>query len=255
MQTKYTASTLSEIDDIIFKRTAYLNHGSSIDFIEITDVLYYLIVRLKTGMKDGMNRAIFIELTKKLFNMLYVERKMDFFEEPLPYTIYYILARFLHISAEMHALQIYPVRIEQIWKEIKPVVYSKVPYLSSNRFRLINSVQKIVSESDDEDWQEYLDTLCASFSFDNMLEKEMGNNQLFLTDGITGLCLICFGNVKENGYSELFPTDISKTLAFIENSELYQRYVSKEICSDDRIGLDGMLGVYLLKYRLNESRL
>lgn len=255
LQNKYIEGNpdyvLSEIDDFIFRRMAYFNQDSPIDYNGLCDILNYLIIRLKTGLKNKMNRRVFIELTKKLFNLLYLGRRENFFEEPLPYSIYYVLARFLYISSEMHALQICPTRIEQIWKELKTSVFSRYPYLYSNKLHLIYSVCTVFNESKDKDWSKYLNNLLSTFSFREMIEDELGRNQLFLTDGLLGL------HILAHKYNKHHLADIPKihlfdTSSFIRNSDLFQEYKSKKIAKGDRVGLDGMLGLFLLMHLSNK---
>lgn len=233
---------LKEIDEILFKRIVYYGEKDNIDCMGLSEILFYFLIRLKTGLKNKMERAIFVEFAKKALNMIYMGKKLDFFEEPLPYSIYYPLPCFLYLCSFMYDMNIYTNRINHILEEIKAIVFSRVPFLNCNRLTMMASVLHVAKSTKDSDWYDYLSLLHNAFSFDKMLEEEIGNKQIFLTDGLLGISLIA-NDYNKNCSQEKYSITVPDIRPLVSQSLRLREFEQPN--EEARLGLDGLLGIML----------
>ena len=236
-------NVLKDVDDLIFKKIVYYNNNDKIDCVGLCDILYYTLVRLKTGLKNKMERTVFEEFAKKMINLIYIGRNIDFFEEPLPYNIYYPLPCFLYLCSYMHDMGLYRNRIVHLLNEIKPMAFSRIPFLHCNRLTLMSAVVCVANSTNDSDWYEYLSLLHRSFSFDKILDRETGYKQTFLSDGLLGIYCLAYEynkNCVDNSLKLLIPNKLQDRL--LKGFELMD---IEEYKQRGQLGLDGILGILL----------
>lgn len=239
---------LKEIDETLYRKIVYFDKNDNIDCMGLCEILYYVLVRLKTGLKNKMERRIFEEFAKKCINLIYMGKKIEFFEEPLPYNMHYPLPFFLYLCSVMYDMGIYKERVRHILDEIRTVAFTRVPFLNCNKLILMSAVLHVAKSINDGSWYEYLGLLHHSFSSDEMLGNEIGEKQIYLTDGLLGLSLII------DDYNEICPEAELKVHVPNINNLLLQSSEMKAIeCSNKniKIGLDGLLGVFV--YLKNKS--
>lgn len=234
---------LKEIDEILFKRIVYYGKNDKIDCIGLCEILFYILVRLKTGLKNKMERIVFSEFAKKIFNLIYFGKGLDFYEEPLPYNVHYPMPFFLYLCSYMYGMGIYKNRINHILEEMKPMVCSRTPFLHCNRLTLMTSILHVANSTEDSDWFEYLNLLHNGFSFEKILKEEKGCKQVFFTDGLLAIYLVAQDYIK-NCNLEKYNLTIPDAL-YAHLSQALQFMDFEQLKKNGRIGLDGVLGVLL----------
>lgn len=242
---------LGDIDDCIYKECAIL-HSGNVNYSFLIKVLFYFSERLRYGMKDRLNRSIIQDLSYKLINDIYLIRKLDFYEEPLVYSIFsYNLANFLIVLSRFYELGLYLDKIAHIFKEMRPYVFSRMPYLQANRIVLLYAIASINKCCKSDSWRKYELFLRDNISIDDLLLKEMKDKQILLSNGVSGsyALLNLFNNITQNPIR-------------IDHEGFYNRIVSSsawEEFQDDsffsrNVGLGGYIGLDLvLKYILKKK--
>ena len=256
IQNKYVEGradyVLKEVDEILFKKIVYYDKNDNIDCMGLCEILFYILVRLKTGLKNKMERTVFKEFAKKIINLIYIGKRIDFFEEPLPYKIFYPLPCFLYLCSYMYDMNIYRNRIVHILEEIKTMAFSRVPFLHCNRLTFMNAVLHVVNSTKDSDWYEYLGILHNTFSFDKILSEETGYKQVFFYDGLLGIYLTAL-DYNRNCNIEKYNISIPDFLQ-IRLFNALQLSDFDQIEKNERIGLDGILGILLVDNLIKTKR-
>ena len=235
---------LKEVDNYIYMNTA--DSAISHKNIDIFDVLYYLYIRIAAEKTRKMDKEIFCDLGLYLLNLSYSMIENFIFKEPTHFSVYYNLARFLHLTALYHEVNIhYKDRIGCMWRELEPYIFSFVPYRHGNKLTLMLACKYIKTVYHNYKLDNFYNTLKKLYSWQKLFETEIRDKQIFFSDGLMG----CYIISRQLGFN----IDYMPIYNRIVNSSIWDSY---SIYSPNlRIGIDGYLGVDLFKQHINQYKL
>ncbi len=231
---------LEDIDNLIFQNTAYELKTVT----ELFDILFYLIIRFENGLKKKEGRLIFENLAIRLIDTIYLSRKEDFYEESIPFSFNYNLVLYLYILGRFHQMKIYTYRIERLLEEMSGRIFSRIPILHANRLALLYPVRMISKTINQKKWSDYADFLENSLSMEQIISKEMKNKNIFFTDGIALVYILLYLYNKEN--DQKIEINHKAFYQKITTSILWEKFQNNPIFLQQRIGLDGYLGLTIL---------
>lgn len=233
---------LSDIDDIIYKQCEKIDYN---DIQTVYEVLAYIYMRLGDGLLEKSGRKIFELLAIELIEGIYRQKENHMFIEPIPYRATYYLSWFLILTSIYHKVGIYTKRIRMIWTEIKPLVHSIIPCLNANKLWMMFAVKLVYSENKEANWLNYHNLLADSIiSIDSIISHEFLDKQIFFTDGIAGIYLLCHYYNSIKGNTLTFSNELFKRRLY--SSTIWDTFGEK----DTRFGLDGLLGILVLLNKL-----
>lgn len=225
---------LRQIDDVVFYEGDNVGRNRNLK-IDIIDLMYYIYIRLRSGLKNKMDRNIFIELAFQTLDYSYMNIEDKLYKEPIHFSIYYNLPRFLIITHLFYNIDIHKERIFNIWKEMEPYLFAINPYLYGNKLMLIYAIKLMLKTLDNMKWHKFYLELEMLFSSEKLILDELKDKQLFFSDGLHGVYYLlkkCQLNFDKN---------IIKQRIF--DSSLW--YINDDTNIDVRLGLDGCLGLDL----------
>ena len=213
-------NALEDIDNLIYKRIAYLNNGQKVSRIGLIEILIYLSVRLEKGLKNKMNRYIFENLAIKIINFIYINRTETFYDEPISFSLYYPLPLYLFALGKFYKLGIHTFRIQKILEEMSKRLFSTRPLLHANKLTLLCAISSINHTIQLEGWQEYANFIKEELSINIILTHEIKNKQIFFTEGVGGIYLLLYFYNREN--EDKF--ELNKQL-FLKYSQLVRQFL------------------------------
>ena len=242
---------LEDIDNSIFRNTAYLTKNDKVQLPGLTEVLLYLSIRLKYGLKRSANRILFELLATKLINYIYTHRTEGWYNEPIPFSLYYSVPMYLVTLARIHRLNIYTTRIEKILKEMQPFLFAQLPLLHSNKLTLLYAIRAVCKQIQWKEWEDYAQLLSTQLSIESILSEEMKNKNVLFTDGVAGIYLLLYLYNQEN--EEKLQIDHQLFHDRIEASLIWQQFEADDEFLKAHVGLNGYLGLQLLLIHLQSK--
>lgn len=228
---------LEDIDNKVFKRVVYNN---TVPIAELSEILIYLMVRFRDGLKDDIQRNIFKEVVKQIIERIYKIRESYFFSESIPYTIMYPTYLFLYALVEFHKLGIYSCRIERIVKEIKIPMLANFPYLYPNRLIMLFLAKCIAKEFDEQEWDLYAEMLNRTITIEDIINYQMKNKSIYLLDGVASVYIIA----NEINKLDSIKLNLDKRLCIKRIfSSIEWKYLARD---KTLLRLNGYLGIRLL---------
>lgn len=198
---------LGDVDSIIFKKLAFLKSdaiGKSVRKTDLLHLLYYLYVRYKCQVSFD-SRYIFQELIIKTVEMLEDDLQLDYFSEPLSFSIKdYQLPFFLYMLGKIYEINVYKDRITRILSEYVNLILAVYPASQANRLFLlwgIISVKPCLLEYK-EKIESHIRLLKNGIDVNYIVNTELGNQNVYLADGLSGVYMLLFYlQVKHPEYS------------------------------------------------------
>lgn len=183
---------LEEIDSVIFKRLAFLPLDSSYKKEELLHLLFYLTVRL-TDQTDENDRYIFRGLIIKVINIFANDLKDDFFDESFSFSLYhYHLPLFTYICACLLEHNFYNDRIYKILEEFELKILSRFPVLHANRLFLLCGMLPLIPYMRNTEWGVHTDLLQKEIDLQVIIDKEMKNKHIFVSNGLSMIYLFLY---------------------------------------------------------------
>lgn len=241
---------LSDVDDLIFKNLLYTKNSELLDSLSLIHILYFLCIRLKVQKKDSENEYLYKELIIKTINDLYKSLPSDFNEEPLSYTVDYIIPQLLFVLCEIYQLDFYNYRLIKIIEELSYKVLSTFPILHSNRLYLLWAMDKLNKHIKNRDWSKHITLLKKNIDIEYILNHELRDKNIYFNDGLTsiyGPALSVCNRLTKNKLIEIKKQAIKK----IHDSEAWGLLNESSLYFKSYIGLyNGFTGVSLLLNKL-----
>lgn len=247
MQNSYVAGNpdkvLKMLDEIIYRRIAFMDKSSMIEVDDMLGILFYLCARLKYGLKKHTERDIFSELVAKMTDYIYSCKDAGFFSETCPYTVYSKGIVFLFATCRIYELGIHCGRLSKIWTEVKLRLFQYIPYMQASRLQVMLVAKKVAILNNDMEWHSYSSFLRENFSWNKLVCDEYRDRQIFFTDGLAGSYLMakCYNCISDADAIDVDEEDVYKR---ITRSSVWQDYENGDVTC--RNGLDGYLGIKLL---------
>jgi hypothetical protein len=183
---------LEDIDNVIFKRLAFLQNNSSYKKEELLHLIFYLHVRL-TDLKDKHDQYIYKELIIKILNIFSDGLGSDFFDEPFGFSIYhYHLPLFTYICARLLEQGFYNERILKMLKEFEPKILYRLPLMHTNRLYLLCGILQLIPYMQNTQWKDYSNLLKKEITLPIIFEQEMKNKHIFISNGLSMVYLLLY---------------------------------------------------------------
>lgn len=196
---------LNDIDDYLFKIISLgidkSENATKEKYADVLiDTMIYINFRLRTDIGRISGRRIMELFLIKVLNHVYQNHTISFYEEPLPASISYRTAKYLFALVQTYKLKIYNYRIEHILQELETELLYKIPYCHINRLFLYTVTHEIVTsvKGISENWKEFSFILKKNISIPHILNEEIKDHNMFLTEGLSGVYwLLRYCNRKE----------------------------------------------------------
>ncbi|MDR8393837.1 hypothetical protein NC796_21975 [Aliifodinibius sp. S!AR15-10] len=189
-----TDQILKDVDNKIYKRLA---SSSKIPLGILNGRLgYMLYIFSRLQGRDQPIDSSYNYILKKLLidqvnhvGQMVEERKIDI----LPTTAFDItwdLPACLAVLGRARALDFYNTKIDMILKQLSPVLLSLYPHALSNRLYLLFGMERVLNEVEIPGWRSHANFLKTDLQPDYILESEMNDKHLILSNGVAGIALI-----------------------------------------------------------------
>ena len=178
---------LEDIDNAIYRRIAFQEDQSHISPTQLLHLIGYLSIR-KKEQTDANLRTVYQDLIIKALNMLYAKIDDDFFNESYCFSIYhYQLPVLLWVISRLLEADFYNYRIFKILDELQLRILSRFPMLHSNRLFLLWGALNLKPylQRDHAVWNKYIRLLHREISLEEILENEMIDRKIFISNGIS----------------------------------------------------------------------
>lgn len=190
---------LEDIDSRIFNRLVFFS-DKMIKAEELLHLLFYFYIRFKHQNNDN-DKYIYTELIIKSLDLFVMNYRNDLFDEYYTFSVYdYHLPVFVYICGKLFSLDFYNEKIMKIVKTFETLILSRLPVLHSNRLYLLTGILSIIPYMNNSDWGNYASFLCKNINLNYILENEMKNKHIFISNGISMIYLLL--NYLNKNYPE-----------------------------------------------------
>lgn len=216
----------------------------------LIDLMFYFIYRLKISLKKPSERIVIEHLLSAMFNKVYQNIELDFYEETLPGNFSFKLPRFLIAISAIKDLGINDERIKKCLNELKVRVLSLSPYSVFNRIFLCYALKRCYYSTKDIEWEKHSEFILRSINIEEFWSEGFMNYDIFLNGGISGVYILLHLIERLTGYplamkkEDLYQILINNTMSMIRN----------EPSDNIKYGLDGILGVIVILNKLNDEK-
>ena len=238
---------LEDIDNHILLKT--LSDDAQIDSgEEQVYLLYYLCRRMQMQKKNSGEIFIYEELIIKYLNKFYQNLPADFFEEPLSYSLDFLLPKFLYVLSLIHTFDFYNYRTTRIINELSPRILSRLPLLHSNRLFLLWGLLTLKKVTKLKTWDQQIDYFTNNINVNEILFSELRNKNVFINDGIASIYLLLLDVNKAIPHPIKF--DLTLIYRKIISSQIWEEYLEINSTIYQPLGLmRGVAGIMLvIKY-------
>lgn len=241
---------LKDIDDEIFKQIS--SDRSDHDVSILIQILYYIYIRKQSSKKES--DILFNELAIHIINTLHSKVELILTERHhmFSFNINTPLPLFLFALSKIYELNIYNYKVKRILNEIIPFILTKYSSLDSKRLHVLWGVSSINQYVKNESLTEYCDLLRSQINVSRLLE-EFPNKNIFLKDGISGLCLLIL--LLNNDEKQKLPIKdfYSATKKRIETSLVWEQ-ISNTSYLKQHIGLTGYNGLIMIMDMIKDAK-
>jgi len=188
---------LQDIDNHIYKGICVVLENESVANIKlpILDVLIYFIVRY-IDMESPIRKKLYQRVIEHLFNYIYIHRPDNFYQESFPFNLKKEQYLYIGMLVWIYKQGIAQQRIEYIFQEMKPFLFSCFPVLHANRFHLMTVARCVGTFVHDKDWIDFAESLAENLDLKYILENELTDKNVFPTTGVIGIWLLRELNVR-----------------------------------------------------------
>ena len=193
-------NVLDDVDALIYKSLDKGRDMKPLDLNLAVEGLFYLSMHLKYGIRNKTKRRIYANKAMQLLNDLCVALPINFFQESVPCNIFNRGFFLLYAIGNLYELHTDNHRIEHICNDLIYELGTNVPVFHFNRLERLFLVTRLMSLGCAKNpiWKEYRELLLNGLSLERLFNEECSNNQLTLSDGLTGAMLVILGT---NRYS------------------------------------------------------
>lgn len=245
-------NTLTEIDTYLYNITSkyfYNKHSSiSCEIINnFTDILVYSAYRHNLAWNSIYEKELMELLAIKLSNFIYQQNDVNIYKEPLlrsDFCILYKLLASLSIWLKQD-LSIHNSGIKELTIELTHKVATTFPKLKINRFKLYIVLSLLQSSGiHDNSISEYIKILQENFSISKIIQEEIKDYDLNISNGILGLYLLI-----ELCKQKYITIRYKKEELYERFYKIYQNCTSQtnDFPQYKELGINGILGAHLLK--------
>lgn len=188
---------LEEVDNVIFKKLAFLIYKDvrkHIPKVDLIHLLYYLYIRYE-GQTSSDNKFIYQELIIKTIEMLKEDLNADFFNKCFSFSLRdFYLPFFLCIVSKIYDLNIYNDRINKILEEYIIQILSIFPVSQANRLYLLCGLIYLKSclPEYENRIESHIQLLKDNIDVDYIINEEFGNQEVYVVNGLSAVYILLF---------------------------------------------------------------
>jgi len=236
---------LSDADDKIYH---HLHASSEISFGFTEGLLGYLFyVATRTRWRKASNQVgefVFERLLVDLLNRISVavdERRWRVSEPPF-FNLNWDLPLLILLLAKIKRLNFYEYKLDKVVNSLAPLVLSTVPCRHINRLYLSYSIVQLLECFDLPDWKRHVGLLQANIDLPRIFDKELGDKNIFLSNGLAGLSFILQG-LGLHRSKEGTPREMGLAQK-IQQSQYFQSIIKKDPATVPNLTLlNGLTGI------------
>lgn len=180
---------LKDIDHVVYRELSFNKYSDKIDALALTQILYYLCVRLRNQKNNTENEYLFKELIIHTLNNIYGKIDADSLKEPLSYTLDYLLPQFLFVLSEIYWFNFYTLRLGKIIDELSYSLLSIIPKTHSFRLYLLWGMKALQQCINNKDWEKHMVLLRNELDVSAIMD-EMKHRNVFFHNGIASIYLL-----------------------------------------------------------------
>jgi len=237
---------LKDIDDEVFKQACF--RKADADTTGLIGILYYISVRKQSLKKE--QSILFNELIIQIVNTLHSKTESMLEDNSIRFNINTTLPLFFFVLSKIYPLNICNHKIKKMMEEIIPFVLSKYAYFDSKRFYLLWGIGKINKYIQDERLTGFCRLLTSQIDLNRLLD-EFRNKNIFITTGLSGICLLTL--TLEDDIKQYLEVD----KFYLKAKEKIEKSLAWELSNDSdflkkHIGLNGYCGVNIIADRISQ---
>jgi len=182
---------LEVIDNEIFRKIAFQKDSSNFSPTQLLHLTGYLYTRLKEQPDKNM-QTLYQDLIIKVLNMLYPKIDDGFLNESYAFSIYhYQLPVLLWVVSKLLEAGFYNDRIYKMIDTLQLNILSRFPLLHSNRLFLLWGMLNLKPYLlHHVSWNNYIQMLYREISLDEILENEMTDRKIFISNGLSAIYIL-----------------------------------------------------------------
>ncbi len=233
---------LSDVDNLIFKKLDQESTKEKIDFLSTINTLFYYTIRLQKQAPKSDAEYLYRGIIRQELSKLFININSTFFNDPLVYSIDYLVPRFLYVLYCIYTCNFYNNIIEKIIKTILPKVLSVIPISQANRLYLLWGLIKVSKFISDDNLNKHIKLLNREIDLGVMLNEEIGDKRVSFSTGLASIARIL---VDLNGCIEFEEFNFYKHTIIdkMKNSSLWEEIIKNDFIFRDKCGLiDGVAG-------------
>jgi hypothetical protein len=183
---------LEDIDNAIFKRIVFPHDYISQEKGELLHLLFYLSIRLSSQTNED-GQYIFQEQIITTLNNFVTGLTGNFFNEGYSFSVYhYHTPLFLSLCARLLKQDFYNERIYKILDEFELNILSTFPILHTNRLYLLCGLLPLIPYMQNPQWKDYANLLHKEINLLLILEREIKNKHIFISNGLSMVYLLFY---------------------------------------------------------------
>jgi hypothetical protein len=242
---------LEVIDNEIYRKIVFAEKSSNFSPTLLLHLIGYLYIRLKDQTDQNM-QSLYQDWIIKTLNMLYNQIDDEFLNESYSFSIYhYQLPVLLWIVSKLLEEGFYNERIYKMLDTLQLSILARFPVLHSNRLFLLWGLLNLKPYLKHESWNNYIQMLYREISVDEIIEKEMTNRKIFISNGLSAIYLLLHA-INHDFPDYQIPFDSQTIYDKLQNSDAWNALLERDYFYDIHHGLlNGFPGVQLV---LNQLR-
>ena len=209
----------------------------------LIDVLAFEIYRY-WRLDNGVEKEFCQRFIEKLFNTIYMNRPLDFYSEAMPFKANNRLIVFLFALVEIRNLGISTERIDRIFQEMQPFLFSLRPVLHPNKYCLFLASSLVAQVTSQSQWKFFSENLRKEIDMSHLLSNDLFDQSVMLQNGVLGLFALTWWYNQKS----LSPIgfDMEKLKQRIENSSFWNHVDMDEEFLYSNYSLNSYCGIKLL---------
>lgn len=175
----------ADIDALLFKATVFGRLEEKYTVSQMIHFLYYIAIRLRE-QTSADDRYVYQELAIKLVNKLGDLVDPGFYREYYSFSVYHYHVPLLLKTLAIVARQgFYTGRIEKLLERFSRDLFAHRPKFQLNRLYLLWGVLAVNVEFQFPEWKRYADSLYRSIDLDRLLNEEVKDRNIYISDGLS----------------------------------------------------------------------
>ena len=239
---------LEVLDNAIFRRIAFQTDSPGFSANMLLHLTGYLYIRLKEQTDINL-KTLYQDLIIKVLNMLYGKIDDEFLNESYTFSAYhYQLPVLLWVVSKLLAASFYNERIYKMIDELQLRILSRFPLIHSNRLFLLWGMLHLnpYLSHNHAAWISYIQMLYREISVDTILENEMTDRKIFISNGLSAVYILLHA-INRDFPDYPLPFDPQMIYQKLQNPDAWNAMIERDYFYQIHQGLfNGFPGIHLV---------